>query len=393
MWRALGITAAAWVAGAIALRVTLAPAQHCPVVTPADARASAIASADWIARVQNADGTYLYEWDIETGQTVPGYNSVRHAGVTMSLYQLAAETGDLTFLPTADRGLAWMTDRLVEGDGWTAMEVPGEGLKLGGNALLLAGLAQRRLATGDPQHDEVMRGGGRFLVALQSPDGSSSDNWVAGRGPSGTRSLYATGEAFWALALMHRIFPGEGWDEPVRLVADYLSLHRDEVEETKYPPWADQWAAYGFAEMAPLPGLALNEANIAYVRSLAERFGFLVRADSQRTDDAWSKFIHGRRARAAGAGTWVEALGSLWRLSGSDPRLADLRPKLAERAACGTGMLRASQFGADAPVTGEHADIIAGAWFTENRTRMDDQQHALSGLIRAVPILASMETQ
>jgi hypothetical protein len=30
--------------------------------------------------------------------------------------------------------------------------------------------------------------------------------------------------------------------------------------------------------------------------------------------------------------------------------------------------------------------LTEGAWFTEGRTRMDDQQHALSGLLRAGPI-------
>ena len=35
------------------------------------------------------------------------------------------------------------------------------------------------------------------------------------------------------------------------------------------------------------------------------------------------KFIFGRRARAAGMGTWVEGLTSLHRLSSTDPRLAD----------------------------------------------------------------------
>ncbi|MFN0093550.1 MAG: hypothetical protein ACKVVT_02075 [Dehalococcoidia bacterium] len=390
MWRAAGITATAWVAGAIALRVTLAPAQVCPAVTVDGARDSAYEAAAWIERAQADDGSYLYDWDRETGEPVPGYNSVRHAGVTMSLYQLAAETGDLAPIAPADRGLAWMQERLFQRDGWTAMDVPGEGVKLGGNALLLAGLAQRRLATGDGQHDDLMRAVARFLVVLQGPDGSFSSRWLPETGrPNTERSLYATGEAFWALALMHRLFPGEGWDVPVRAVADYLALHRDEVENTKFPPWADQWAAYGFAEMAPLPGLALSDDHVAYVRSLADRFGFLIRADSQRTDGAWSKLIHGRRARAAGAGTWVEALGSLWRLSQADPRLAGLAPKLAERGACGAGMLRDRQITESEAAGKEHAAILGGAWFTEDRTRMDDQQHALSALIRARELIAA----
>ena len=39
---------------------------------------------------QQPDGRYLYEYDRATDEARPGYNIVRHAGVTMSLYQLAA---------------------------------------------------------------------------------------------------------------------------------------------------------------------------------------------------------------------------------------------------------------------------------------------------------------
>ncbi len=38
---------------------------------------------------QGDDGRYVYEYDRDTDRIAPGYNIVRHAGVTMSLYQLA----------------------------------------------------------------------------------------------------------------------------------------------------------------------------------------------------------------------------------------------------------------------------------------------------------------
>ena len=116
----------------------------------------------------------------------------------------------------------------------------------------------------------------------------------AGRPFPGERSKYATGEAFWGLTLMHRFFPGEGWDVYARKTADYLSFDRDSYEQQKFPPWADQWAAYGLGEMANWPP---SDKNIAYARTLAERFGFLVRVESQRSDNWFSKLLHGRQAR------------------------------------------------------------------------------------------------
>ncbi|MCC6383280.1 MAG: hypothetical protein IT304_12305 [Dehalococcoidia bacterium] len=394
MWRGLLVTLALWAGGALILRATVAAAEHCPSITADEALAGATEAAAWIARVQRPDGSYLYEYNAAQDAETPAYNVVRHAGVTMSLYQLAAG-GVPDFLPAADRATAWMVARLYRHDDWQALQDADGGIETGASALMLAGLAQRRLATNDPTFDFVMRALARFLLAMQQADGSYLLTWdrAASAPDPRERSKYATGEAFWALALMHRLFPGEGWDAAARAVADYLSLHRDRIEQQKFPPWADQWAAYGLAEMAAWPeaasGPVLSEANVRYARSLAERFGFLVRVDSRRTDSWLSKLLHGRRARGAGIGTWVEALDSLWRLTGADGRMADMRPKVAERAVCSAGMLRDRQVSPARAATFARPDLALGAWYTDGVTRMDDQQHALSGMLRAREILAS----
>lgn len=390
MLKGLAGTLGLWAVGAVALRAIVIPPEHCPPITPDMAHQSAVAAARWIERAQLPDGRYVYEYDREANVEPGGYNVVRHAGVTMSLYQLAAE-GDLSGMETADRGLGWMIENLIRHDDWAALRDPYTGnVKLGASALMLAGLEQRRIATGDPQYDDLMRDLARFMLVLQLDDGAFLELWdpATGQPNPNQRSKYATGEAFWALTLMHEIFPGEGWDEPARKVADYLALHRDDVENLKFPPWADQWAAYGLSEMADWP---LSDEQLAYARRLAERFGLLIRAESQRTESWWSELWHGRQARAAGMGTWVEGLTSLWLLAETDPRMADMRDKIAERAACGAGMLYERQVTAEEAHGGARPELLEGAWFTEGVTRMDDQQHALSGLIRSVDIIARRE--
>ena len=187
---------------------------------------------------------------------------------------------------------------------------------------------------------------------------------------------------------MHRHFPGEGWDGPSWRIADYLALHRDEVEGLDFPPWPDQWAAYSLSEMADWP---LKEHHIEYARALAERFGFLIRVESQRTGGFINEPFHGRLTRAAGLGTWVEGLTSMWRLARTDERLADLEPKLAERAICGAGILASRQITFRESAAWPKPDLAAGAWFRDGITRMDDQQHALSGLALTEAILARQE--
>ena len=118
---------------------------------------------------------------------------------------------------------------------------------------MAAALAQRRDATGDDTYDDELRALGRFLVGQITTGGQMLNTYdlQAAAPVPGETSRYSTGEAAWALAQLHNLFPDEGWDVPVRRVLDYLATARDEVEGLAFPPWADQWAAYTLAEMAP----------------------------------------------------------------------------------------------------------------------------------------------
>jgi hypothetical protein len=80
---------------------------------------------------------------------------------------------------------------------------------------------------------------------------------------------------------------------------------------------------------------------------------------------------------------WLEGLGSLSTVAARDPRLADLREPLEDRLQCGAGILAERQEDAAGAAEWPAPDLVEGAWFRENLTRMDDQQHALSGLLLA----------
>jgi hypothetical protein len=103
-----------------------------------------VEAAGWMKRNQHADGTYLYLYFADTDTVPVEYNEVRHAGVTMSLYQAAGRLGDAESLTAADRGLEWMQGHLVRRDGWAALDWPGGERKVGATALMAAGLAAGR---------------------------------------------------------------------------------------------------------------------------------------------------------------------------------------------------------------------------------------------------------
>jgi hypothetical protein len=383
--RRLVLVVTAWVLTAVVVGIVALP-ERCPEVTAADARTGAAEAVAWFERNQLPDGRWVYAYDRAAGAADRSPHLVRHAGVTMSLYQ-AAMFGFDEALELADRGTAWALGRGIEAQGGTALELGGR-VPTGGAALLTAGLALRREATGDPRFDDDMAAMGRFLAGMVEPSGAVLAEWdpATGEPVPDLYSLFFTGEAYWALVLLDRAFPGDGWDVPARAISRYLATERDRAEEW-FPPVSDHWGALGLAELAA-GGTALDDDERAQARRLAGIFGIQVRYESQRTGEGLNLLLRGHRALGAGVGTLGEGLGSLWRLTGDDPELAELRPVVGERLRCVAGMLVERQVTAEEAVALPDPDLARGAWFTGDRTQKDDQQHALSALLLAEEALA-----
>jgi hypothetical protein len=180
---------------------------------------------------------------------------------------------------------------------------------------------------------------------------------------------------------MHEAFPGEGWEAHAGRALDFVTLLRDDTENVEFPPLADQWAAYGLAEMVEW---GLDDAHTEYASRLAGRFGLLVRTESQREGSWYGALSRSEDSRASGVGTWAEGLAGLWRVSMQDDRLAGLRPSIETRLRCVAGILAERQVTSKEAEMFPRPELASGAWFTGDETRMDDQQHAFSGLMYAL---------
>jgi hypothetical protein len=365
-----------WVVGAALLRAVVVPAEVCPPVTSTNARRAVHEAVAWLERGHAADGTFLYGYDRGRDAVSREYNTTRHTGVLLALYS-AGRTG------SGDRGLRFVQRSLVHREGWTAYAGEGNDASVGANGLLLAALVERREQTHDRRHDSLIRAIARFLLSQQRPDGSILKLWRAetGRPHPGLYGKWATSEAFWALALAHRLFPGDGFGAAAHRTGDYLALRRDEAlgHTTRLP---DHWASYGLAELARTTGLTDTEAG--YARRLAGYFGTMTRVESQIEGGGVVRELYGGTMSGAGLGTVGEATAALWRLSGADPRFADLRDDLGGRVACVAGLLAERQVNTGRPEE-------RGAWFQGDYTQMDDQQHAISALLGALPSLRDGE--
>jgi small neutral amino acid transporter SnatA (MarC family) len=99
----------------------------------------------------------------------------------------------------------------------------------------------------------------------------------------------------------------------------------------------------------------------------------------------------GYEPRGGWYGVVDEALTGWWLTAREDPRLADLRGAIAERATCVAGLAIDEQSNAEEAAGAARPERVEGAWFTDGETRMDDQQHALAGLLRTIPIVEAGE--
>ena len=367
-----------------------APPESCPDLTPASLSAAATAAADWIIDNQLPDGTWLYEYDRVRDRATDDYNIVRHAGVMSSLYQAAARDIDGA-LESADRGLAWALDNVIEREDWAGVTTTNT-IQTGTNALLLAALVERRLLTGEETYDIFMGDLALFLDRQVEPTGALLAYYDLGpeQARPDTYSIYYTGEAYWALGRLHRVDPTAGWGATADRMGEYMATVRDDVEDI-WPPLADHWSGYGLAETAAFPdrpvGEPLTDEEVEFVRRQGGLMGQRVRSISQRFGP-WGTAVRGTfTPRGGGYGVFGEGLAGLWRAAQLDDRLVDERAPLGERTLCISGLAVDAQ--SDAEEAAGYADPgkVEGAWFIDDVTRMDDQQHALSALLFTTPIL------
>ena len=185
----------------------------------------------------------------------------------------------------------------------------------------------------------------------------------------GEYSKYYTGEAYWALARLHRAFPGEGWNEGADRIGAYLAESRDDVED-HWPPIPDHWAAYGAAETVAFPERGgdrpLTEHEVDYAREQAGLMGVGVRWVAQQFGP-WGELVRGGDTpRGGGYGVMSEALTGWWLTALAEPRLAGMREPVAERAACVAGLALDDQSGAEEAAEFARPGRVEGAWLVDD---------------------------
>lgn len=379
-----------WLVGVLTVfgvgRAVIAMPQHCGTGQAAQWRDAAGAAVGWFEANLRADGTFTYRYDAEAGQELDGYNWVRHAGVLLSLEQ-AETAGIAAAAPVADRARERVFQQvLVAGD--RAALRDGQTPTAGGTALLVAGLAERREHRDDPTDDELLKSLARYLVDQVQPDGQVDEysDPVTLEPHRGTPSIFTTSEVAFALARMERLFPGEGFGDPVRTITHYVSTRRA-LDAGVVPDLGDHWMSYAMSEIVRWPdpvGAQLTDEELAWGRKQMGIVGVMTRFESQRTDGWLDHLRRGDVSIGSAVGTHGEALNGWVLVAGREP---SLRPQLANVVAttqCNAGLLAERQVTPDEAARVADPIKLQGAWLWKGVTQMDDQQHALSALAMAI---------
>ena len=287
-------------------------------------------------------------------------------------------------LRSADRGTGWALDRLLERDGWAALDV-------GRRDAHRRDRAPRRRADrparGDRRH-ALRRRAAPAWGASSSPRPSRrarcSRRYDPARGAPvpGEYSKYYTGEAYWALARLHRAFPDEGFGEAADRIGAYLATRRDDAEH-HWPAIADHWAGYGLSETVRFPERGRPPLTDAEARLRApagravRRAGPVDRAAVRAVGRARARprRVPRRRLRRDRRGLHRPVAHRPRGPSAGGPAGPDRRARnLRRRAGRQRTIRRARTPRAPPGRTGSQ-----GAWFLDGETRMDDQQHTLDG--------------
>jgi len=199
-------------------------------ITPKLLRQRCDLGGDYLAAHVGRRDKYDYAWRARTGSKGKGYNLLRHAGTTYSLFQLYNHTGQENHYEAGQKALKWLKRqrRFGHDDPTRCFEVRGEKVKLGGAGLTLLALVEQAKAKPDEADWEWMHCLANHIVAETDEQGYMASFFTDGDiyKWSDHRSIYYPGEALLGLVRLYEIDPDPRWQECAVRGTDFLVHER-----------------------------------------------------------------------------------------------------------------------------------------------------------------------
>ncbi|HEY7030961.1 MAG TPA: hypothetical protein VH482_06530 [Thermomicrobiales bacterium] len=231
-------------------------------------------AAGWLAGAQRPTGVFYYVYDpvTDTYETTT-YNEVRHAGTTYALFQAYGLLGHESILTVAEHACDWIRRSTVpvRAAGRGFLDIQNGDISLGGQALALVALLERRRVTGDTSVDPLIGDLAKFVLWMERDDhtGRFYNFYIP---KTGMRSEmpeveYYPGEALLALTRLAEQFPDGPYLDVAKRAADFLVHRRDgDIPRAGTVPREDHWLTIALSELYRLDN---NEdfATVAYLQA------------------------------------------------------------------------------------------------------------------------------
>jgi hypothetical protein len=229
-----------------------------PDVTAETLLAAAQQGADYLTRIVNRAGRYVYIYHPVDDRDDASYGWLRHSGTTYALFEAYEEFGTSAYLETGERALRYLRAHLSRDEASQGMYVldteDEEQQKVGGAALALLAFAKHAAVIhkkDDPEASETCRALARLIMKKQCEDGHFRSNADIQRetGKKLKREpVYYPGEAVLALVRLYAVDPQPVYLDAARRGADFVVHVRDAyVSEDNQEH--DHWMAYALNEL------------------------------------------------------------------------------------------------------------------------------------------------
>ncbi len=250
---------------------------------PADVTVDALLAAgrrgaDYLARIENDQGRFVYMYRPIEDRDDTSYGWLRHAGTIYAMMEAYEEMGTQLWADKAERAIAYMEGHLRKEP--TPEDSSGEGAKylldtndeeqqkVGGGGLALLALAKYTAATGKLDHLETMRALARFIMKQQYADGhfrANADIEASVGKKLKKEPVYYPGEAALGLMRLYGVDPQQAYLDSARRAADYVINIRDanvSLDNQEH----DHWMSYTLNE---LYRMTHNEAYLEHAYKIA----------------------------------------------------------------------------------------------------------------------------
>lgn len=373
------------VAGALATLIGQADVVRADSTPPRRLLESTTAAGQYLARVVNDNGRFIYVLDPRSGYSAAtDYSLLRHIGAVYAMMEAYQVAPDPRLLAAAQRSIGYML-RFAKPLQYMGRDmvciVEDTDAKIGGNGLALVALSEYTTVTGDRQFLPLMRKLAEFPLAVQDEQGQFTVHTMEFDTQRNTHfvSSYYEGEAILGLLRLYRHDPDPRWLDAAERSARWIIHVRDDGA-TIDSIVRDHWLSYALNELHRLrPGDDL----LIQARRIAE--AMIADQVREADDPKWIGGFH-RPPHVGGAATKIEGLTSLYALLRDYPSPGDenLKRQMLETIDLGVQWLLSWQYEAkdDPTVSGGGIHIGGFAHSVTNPTiRIDNVQHSLSGIL------------